>query len=137
MCSSDLLNLMVENIKQNGLIQPIVVIRKLKDKNTSVEDEINLKIESIRELINPKSQYNGNLNTFLTENYDYINEVLELLKVKQAKHELSDSITNINILFSPGGSSFDEFENYLVRQECYLKWVAQNVEKNSNSANVI
>ena len=43
------LNSMVESIKQNGLIQPIVVIRKLKTKNTSVENEINLKIESIRE----------------------------------------------------------------------------------------
>lgn len=138
--SSDTVTVLIlaGKVKQ-GSYEKLAEVIKSKIKQGSVLDtkyfgQIGSKM---RELINPKSQYNGNLKTFLTENYDYINEVLELLKVKQAKHELSDSITNINILFSPGGSSFDEFENYLVRQECYLKWVAQNVEKNSNSANVI
>ena len=37
--------------------------------------------------------------------------------LKQAKTQ------NINILFSPGGSSFDEFDNYSIREECYLNWV--------------
>ena len=132
--SSTTVLILAGKVKQ-GDYEKLAEVIKSKIKQGSVLDikyfgQIGSKM---RELINPKSQYNGNLKTFLTENYDYINEVLELLKAKQAKHELSDSIININILFSPAGSSFDEFENYLVRQECYLKWVAQNVEKNSNS----
>ncbi len=43
------LNSLAHSIKENGLIQPIVVIRKLKTSTTSVENEINQKIESIRE----------------------------------------------------------------------------------------
>lgn len=37
---------------------------------------------------------------------------------------LSDSKV-VNVLFSPAGSSFDEFENYIVRGEGYLNWVSK------------
>jgi UDP-N-acetylmuramoyl-L-alanine---L-glutamate ligase len=36
---------------------------------------------------------------------------------------ISTNTTNINILFSPAGSSFDEFENYIVRGQTYIDWV--------------
>ncbi len=89
--------------------------------------------EKIKESINNskmlKVYYFGEVGQVLNEMIN--NNKQEFISFKQWLSDKNDfhnivksSITNnINLLFSPSGSSFDEFKNYIERGEMYIKWV--------------
>ena len=58
---------------------------------------------------------NQSLKTYLSTNWNY-------LQLIQDYHLQPGQ--NVNISLSPGGSSFDEFVNYIERGNFYLQWVA-------------
>jgi len=59
-----------------------------------------------------KIHYQNSFKDFL--NFDFQKSIQQILEQK-----LKSAKINLNLCLSPGGSSFDEFENYLVRSE---KW---------------
>lgn len=139
----------IEALKKENSVTVLILAGKVKEgdynklaevikKNTKNNSIIDVKYfgeigSRMRELINPKSVYNGNLKDFLSEEKNYIDEVVKLLQKKQTEEQnqigIQNEIKNINILFSPAGSSFDEFKNYLERQEFYLNWVKEQALK--------
>jgi UDP-N-acetylmuramoylalanine--D-glutamate ligase len=68
--------------------------------------------------------FNHNTSPLIKQNNSF-KEFLKIpwnLKQTITKYELAKNQT-LNIVLSPSGSSFDEFNNYIERGDLYLKWV--------------
>jgi UDP-N-acetylmuramoylalanine-D-glutamate ligase len=69
--------------------------------------------QKLFELINGNSQEFISFKSWLNNKDDFLNYIM-LLKEE-----------NLNLLFSPSGSSFDEFKNYIERGDLYLDWISR------------
>ena len=70
--------------------------------------------QKLYSLINGKDQDFISFKNFLADETEFIDD----LKSTSSSKEI-----NINVLFSPSGSSFDEFTNYIERGDKYLDWI--------------
>jgi UDP-N-acetylmuramoylalanine--D-glutamate ligase len=106
----------------------LIISGKWKKGNHQALADLILKKQELGQIINV--QYFGQVGEVIQKLQGITNPVSRSLKGFISNQiELTKLInagnTNkkINILFSPSGSSFDEFTNYIERSEEYMKWV--------------
>ena len=92
------------------------LIKMLQLKNSSILNiyycgQVGKKLQEMQSL----TTQDLSLKTHLTSNWDY-NKLIQDYNLEEG--------SNINIALSPGGSSLDEFANYVERGQLYLDWIS-------------
>jgi UDP-N-acetylmuramoylalanine-D-glutamate ligase len=118
--------------KVANLIKEIIESDKVKNKETLkvsycgevgkiVWGLINQEIqENEKNIFNLEHEFEKTFKNF--DYYDSSKNRLSLVNLLSKKFQSNKSGKVLNILLSPGGSSFDEFNSYIERGELYKKW---------------